>query len=74
MRITFPVARAFSLLRTDELAPLLEYLKATRKDAVDKLIMARDHATVLQLQGEVKTLDDLLKLVDDAPSLMQKLR
>lgn len=74
MKITFPIARALSLLKTDELAPLLKYLQARRDETVGKLILARDHPTVLQLQGEVQLLDDLLKLVDESPSLMQKLR
>lgn len=72
--LTPQVVRAFALLRSPEFAPLMDYLKATRDDALENMALAQQQEVIFRYQGQTKLLKDLIELVDKAPALMNKQR
>jgi hypothetical protein len=74
VKLTFPVARAANLLKTGELAPLVEYMTATRDEAMRKLATCNDVNFMFKLQGEIKAINDFLDLVENSTKYMQTTR
>lgn len=74
MNIDFQIARSLQLLKSPELAPFMEYLKAERADALEK---AATHVELLHIareQGKAQFLKQLLEYVSKSDTLASKLR
>lgn len=72
--ITFPVARALNLLKTQDLEPLVKHLGDLRDDALRKLATCNDVNFMFRLQGEVSAYSNFLSLVEQSSELVQKTR
>jgi len=73
IRIDERTARCLGLLRTDEFAPLMEWLRNCHADSLKKLTVA-DGNQIYRLQGEAATLEEILELVVRSGDLIEKLR
>lgn len=63
-----------TLLRAEEFAPLLEYLRNCRAESLEKLAMAQEEQQFYRLQGEAGVLKEVLELVSKSGELAEKLR
>lgn len=68
------VVRCLGLLRSPELAPLMEYLKATRQHTLEQMAQAQTQDQILRMQGEARFLKEFIELVAKSPELMAKMR
>jgi len=73
VRIDERVARCLGHLRSEEFAPLLEWLRNCQADSLDKLTAA-DGNQIYRLQGEAGVLKEFLELVGRSGELVEKLR
>lgn len=73
-RIDERVARCFALMRSAELSPLVDYLREVRTDTLEQLTVAGDDKTLSRLQGKAQILKDLIGNVEDAETLISKLK
>ncbi len=73
VRVDERVARCLGLLRTEEFAPLLEWLRHCKNDSLDKLTVAEGNQ-IYRLQGEAAVLKEVLELVGRSSELVDKLR
>jgi len=74
LRVDERVARSLTLLRAEEFAPLLEYLRNCRAESLEKLAMAQEEQQFYRLQGEAGVLKEVLELVSKSGELAEKLR
>jgi hypothetical protein len=74
LRVDERVARCLSLLRAEEFAPLLEYLRNCRAESLEKLAVTNNEQMLYQLQGEAGVLREILELVSKSGELAEKLR
>lgn len=73
VRVDERVARCFGLLRSEEFAPLLEYLRNCQAESLKKLVVA-DGNQIYRLQGEAAVFEEMLGLVERSGELIEKLR
>ena len=62
--------RAMKQLKNTELAPLMDYLKATRTEALEQLAIAHDPLVVSRLQGKAQFLQEFFKHVEKSNTLL----
>jgi len=74
LRIDERVARSLTLLRSEEFAPLLEYLGNCKADSLEKMAVASEQPQIYRLQGEVGVIKEFLDLVGRSGELIEKLR
>jgi len=74
IRVDERVARCLTVLRAEEFAPLLAYLRNCRAESLEKLAVTHDVVRLHQLQGEANVLKELLELVERSGELTEKLR
>lgn len=74
VRIDERVARGFSLLRSEEFKPLVEFLKARRMDTLESLGVEQNEGMKSRLQGRNLELKEILEFIEDAGSLLAKTR
>jgi hypothetical protein len=67
------VVRCFSHLRAPEFIALVEYLKATRQEALEKMAQVVDTDKIYRLQGQVGAIGEILQLVEGAENIMAKM-
>ena len=63
------VLRAMNLLKSPELAPLVEYLQATRAETLEHLVQVADQNMVCRMQGKAQFLQEFLKLIEKSNTL-----
>lgn len=74
VRIDVRVARALSSLKEPAFAPLLEYWRAKRQDALEQLAVCQNELQMYRLQGEAETYKTLVENVESAQALIAKLQ
>jgi len=74
VRIDERVARCFSLLRSEEMKPLLEFLKARRLETLENLSIEQNESMKSRLQGRSLELKEILGYIEDAGNLLAKTR
>ncbi len=74
MRVTLPIAQAFNKLKHAELNPIVEFLEASRGEALELMAQCGDEWQWRQAQGRAALIKELLDLVAKAPELADKLR
>ena len=72
-RLDERVARCFQRLQAEEFAPLIEYLKESRKGTLEQLVGVVQIEQIYRLQGEAGILGKLLSNVEDSNELVTKL-
>ena len=68
------VARCFGLLRSSEFAPLMDYLRDVRTGTLENLAIAGDEKALARLQGKAQVLKELIGNVEQADTLVSKLK
>lgn len=71
--VTLSIASAFHRLGSPEMTPVVEYLKAERTEALEQMASVGEEWQWRKAQGRVQLADQLLKLIETAPSLVAKL-
>lgn len=71
--VTLSIANAFHRLSAPELAPIVEYIKAERAEALEQMAAVGEEWQWRKAQGRAQFAEQLLKLVADAPTLVAKL-
>ena len=74
VRVDERVARCLSVLRSPEMQPLLEFLKARRQDTLERLGDVQGEEMKSRLQGRNLELKEILEMVDQAEMLYAKTR
>ena len=74
VRIDERVARGFSLLRSEEFKPLVEFLKARRLETLENLSVEHNEGMKSRLQGRSLELKEFLEFIEDANILLAKTR
>ena len=74
VRIDERVARCFSLLRSEEMKPLVEFIKARRIETLENLSFEQNEGMKSRLQGRSLELKELLDFIEDASNLLAKTR
>jgi hypothetical protein len=74
VRINEQVARGFSLLRSEEFKPLVEFLKARRSDTLESLSVESNEGMKSRLQGRSLELKEIIEFIEDANNLLAKTR
>lgn len=74
VRVDDRVARCFSLMRTQDMQPLLEYLKARRQETLERLGEATGEEMKSRLQGRQIELKEILEMVEQGETLFAKTR
>ena len=67
-------ARCFTLLKSQEFNPLIEFLQLTHADTLQRLSESKDKDEMCRLQGRALQVKELLDLVDEGSTLLTKLR
>lgn len=65
--------RALALLKTAEMAPILEYLKAKRIDALERAAVVADLHLLGRAQGEAAFLKQLIEDIEQSGARLRKL-
>lgn len=73
MKLDEKVVRCFSHLRAPEFAPLVEYLKAYRLEALERMAQVNETDRIYRLQGQVGAVREILDLVEGAESIMARM-
>lgn len=68
------VARCMTTLKSPEMAPLMEYLKAYRLDVLEAMSIAQSDLIVHRAQGKAEFLKDLIGQIEKSHDLMRKFR
>jgi hypothetical protein len=71
--VTLSIAQALHRLTAPEMAPIVEYLKAERLEALEQMAAVGEEWQWRKAQGRAQFAEQLLKLVADAPTLVAKL-
>ncbi len=74
IRVDDRVARCFSLMRTQDMQPLIEYLKARRQETLERLGEATGEEMKSRLQGRQIELKEILEMVEQGETLFAKTR
>lgn len=74
VRVDDRVARCFSLMRTQDMQPLIEYLKARRQETLERLGEATGEEMKSRLQGRQIELKEILEMVEQGETLFAKTR
>lgn len=74
VRVDERVARCLSVLRSPEMQPLLEFLKARRQDTLERLGDVQGEEMKSRLQGRNLELKEILEMVEQAEMLYAKTR
>jgi hypothetical protein len=74
VRVDERVARCFSLLRSQEFKPLVEYLEARQQETLARLVDTHDKDQMVRLQGRAVELKEFLEMVQKGESLLAKIR
>lgn len=74
IRVDDRVARCFSLMRTQDMQPLVEYLKARRQETLERLGEATGEEMKSRLQGRQIELKEILEMVEQGETLFAKTR
>lgn len=74
VRVDDRVARCFSLMRTQDMQPLVEYLKARRQETLERLGEATGEEMKSRLQGRQIELKEILEMVEQGETLFAKTR
>lgn len=74
MKITFAIAKAFHMLHAAELAPIVEFVRAERQEALELMAKVVDEVQWRKAQGRAQFAEELLKLVEDSTALATKLK
>lgn len=72
-KIDVRIARSMRMLHTPEMAPILEYLKAERQEAMEVAVQANDMAVIRKAQGKAEFIKRFLEHVND-DTLVTKFR
>ena len=67
-------ARCFTLLKSQEFNPLIEFLQLTHADTLQRLSESKDKDEMCRLQGRALQVKEILDLVDEGSTLLTKLR
>ena len=73
IRLDERVARCFQRLQAEEFAPLVEYLRESRKGTLEQLVGTVQSEHIYRLQGEAGVLGDLLSHIKNSNELVTKL-
>ena len=73
-RVDFSIANAFMKLRAPELEPIVAFVRAERLSALELMSACTEEWQWRKLQGRAQLAEELLRLVEDAPSLAAKLK
>ena len=74
VRVDDRVARCFSLMRTQDMQPLVENLKARRQETLERLGEATGEEMKSRLQGRQIELKEILEMVEQGETLFAKTR
>ena len=74
VRVDDRVARCFSLMRTQDMQPLVEYLKARRQETLERHGEATGEEMKSRLQGRQIELKEILEMVEQGETLFAKTR
>ena len=74
VRVDERVARCLALLRSPEMQPLIEFLKARRQETLERLGDVQGEEMKSRLQGRNLELKELLEMVEQAEMLYAKTR
>ena len=74
MKIDERIARCFSHLRAQEFEPLRAYFKNKRLETLENLAQTIDEKLIFKFQGEAKVLAELLEHIENAETLIAKLK
>lgn len=72
-RLDEKVVRCLQRLQSEEFAPLVEFLRESRKGTLDQLAEVEKLETIYRLQGEVGVLGELLSHIKNSNQLITKL-
>lgn len=72
--IDFRIARSMSQLKSEQMAPFVEYLKADRADTLEQMAKAIDPSVIYRMQGKAEFLRQLLEDIVHSDALAAKLR
>jgi len=67
-------ARCFSMLRSPEFKPLIDFLTARREETLERLCDVTDPNLMVKLTGKAIELKEFLEYVDKAEVLLAKIR
>ena len=74
VRVDERVARCLALMRSPEMQPLIEFLKARRQETLERLGDVQGEEMKSRLQGRNLELKEILEMVDQAEMLYAKTR
>ena len=74
VRVDERIARCLALLKSPELKPLLEFLKARQQETLARLVDTQDKDQMVRLQGRAVELKEILELIDQGEVLFNKTR
>lgn len=74
VRVDDRVARCFALLRSQEMQPLVEFLKERRQETLERLGEATGEEMKSRLQGRQLELKEILEMVEQGETLFAKTR
>ena len=74
VRVDERVARCLALMRSPEMQPLIEFLKARRQETLERLGEATGEEMKSRLQGRNLELKEILEMVEQAETLFAKTR
>jgi hypothetical protein len=72
MQLDRQTMHALNLLRSAEMTPYVEYLKARRKEALERMTQVTDIQTLGKLQGEVMVLKQLVEDIEKSGTRLAK--
>lgn len=68
------VARCMTTLKSPEMAPLMDYLKAYRTDVLESLVIAQNDMVIHRAQGKAEFLKELIGHIEKSHDLLRKTR
>lgn len=74
VRVDERVARCLALMRSPEMQPLIEFLKARRQETLERLGDVQGEEMKSRLQGRNLELKEILEMVEQAEMLFAKTR
>lgn len=74
VRVDERVARCLALMRSPEMQPLIEFLKARRQETLERLGDVQGEEMKSRLQGRNLELKEILEMVEQAETLFAKTR
>lgn len=74
VRVDERVARCLALMRSPEMQPMIEFLKARRQETLERLGDVQGEEMKSRLQGRNLELKEILEMVEQAETLFAKTR